>query len=207
MRPANNLAELAAEVSSYGHYGADYFQRMMHRIPSAKVVNRTDFILEKCKGKKVVNFGSASGHLHGDIKKVAASVFGVDKVEPADHLVDLDDEFAMLRGHLPPGEVYVCGEIVEHLSNPGSFLKKLRWEMSHNGEQGAELIITVPNALANPLLQHAKRGYLNVNSDHCFWFCWKTLETLLSRFDFTIIERAYYEGRPVFSEGLIAVVR
>jgi 2-polyprenyl-3-methyl-5-hydroxy-6-metoxy-1,4-benzoquinol methylase len=203
---ANSLAELLEETSSYGHHSADYFQRMMHKIPEARVVNRTKFILAKCAGKRVVNFGSASGYLHGDIKAVAASIFGVDKVEPADLLVDLDDEFAPLHG-LPCGEVYVCGEIIEHLANPGMFLKKLRWTMKNEGEKDAELIVTVPNALASVLRYHAMRGTLNVNEDHVAWYCWKTLQTLLSRYGFTIIERACYEGQPVFSEGLIAVVR
>ena len=207
MKTANSLAELAQEVDSYGHHSADYFERMMHKIPHAPVVDRTKFILEKCKNKRVVNFGSAWGMLHGDIKSVAAMTFGVDKVEPADLIVDLDDEFAPLN-ELPAAiDVYVCGEIIEHLANPGLFLKKLRKAMNSGGEKDARLIVTVPNALASVLQYHARRGMLNVNEDHCFWFCWKTLQTLLSRYGFIIEERACYEGRPVFSEGLIAVAR
>ena len=135
-RPANSVAELMDEVGSYGQHSADYFDRMMHKMPAASVVQRTEFILSKCKGKKVVNFGSASGTLHGNIKGVAKSIYGVDKVEKADLLVDLDDEFCPLHG-LPAAEVYVCGEIIEHLANPGMFLKKLRWTMKNEGEKGA----------------------------------------------------------------------
>jgi len=195
-----------AEVGSYGYHSADYFERMMHKIPDAPVVDRTKSILKNCKDKVVVNFGSAKGMLHEDIKSVAKSVFGVDKIEPADLLVDLDDEFCPLHG-LPAAEVYVCGEIIEHLANPGNFLKKLRWTMNNEGEKDAKLIITVPNALASVLVYHAKRGYENVNVDHCCFYTWRTLQTLLGRYGFTIEDRAYYEGRPVFAEGLIAVVR
>lgn len=201
-----SLVDLLEEVGNYGRRTPEYFQKMMHRIPDAPVVNRTKFIQAKCKGKSVVNFGSASGALHGNIKEVAATIFGVDKVEPADMLVDLDDEFCPLHG-LPPANVYVCGEIIEHLSNPGMFLKKLRRVMTKEGEKGAELIVSVPNALAEVLKLHAKTGWLNVNEDHVAWFCWNTLKTLLGRHGFTITERAYYEGRPVFAEGLIAVAR
>ncbi len=203
-KTANSVADLLAEVGSYGHHSADYFQRMMHKIPEAPVVDRTKSILKNCKDKKVVNFGSAKGMLHEDIKSVAASVFGVDKVEPADLLVDLDDEFCPLHG-LPAAEVYVCGEIIEHLANPGNFLKKLRWTMKNEGEKDAKLIITVPNALASVLVHHAKRGYLNVNEDHVMWFCPKTIKTLLGRYGFKINEFAWYEGKPVFAEGMILV--
>lgn len=206
MKTANSLAELLEDTGNYGGRSPEYFEKMMHRIPQAKVVNRTNFILGKCKGKRVVNFGSASGKLHGDIKSVAEKVFGVDKVEPADLLVDLDDEFCPLHD-LPCSHVYVCGEIIEHLSNPGLFLKKLRWTITKTGEKNAELVVSVPNALAEPLRYHAQRGYLNVNIDHVSWFCWRTLETLLGRFGFTIMERAYYEGRPVYAEGLIVVAK
>ncbi len=205
-RPANSVADLMNEMGSYGHHSADYFDRMMHKMPEAKVVMRTDFILSKCKGKKVVNFGSASGTLHGNIKSVAKSIFGVDKVEKADLLVDLDDEFCPLHG-LPAADFYVCGEIIEHLANPGIFLKKLRWTMKNEGEKNARLIVTVPNALASVLVHHAKNGMQNVNIDHVNFYTWRTLETLLDRYDFTIEERAYYEGRPVFAEGLIVVAR
>ncbi len=205
-RTANSVAELLQEVGSYGHHSADYFERMMHKIPPAPVVKRTESILKNCKDKRVVNFGSAKGTLHENIKAVAKSVFGVDKIEPADLLVDLDDEFCPLHG-LPCADVYVCGEIIEHLANPGIFLKKLRWTMTKEGEKGARLIITVPNALASVLVHHAKNGIENCNIDHVAFYTWRTLETLLGRYGFTIEDRAYYEGRPVFAEGLIAVVR
>jgi len=206
MKTANNLAQLYAEVSEYGRFSADFFERMMHKIPEAPVVDRIKSIMKNCKGKKVVNFGSAKGMLHDAIKSVALSVFGVDKMEPADLLVDLDDEFCPLHG-LPAAEVYVCGEIIEHLANPGNFLKKLRWTMNNEGEKDAKLIITVPNALANTLQVHARRGWENCNIDHVAFYTWTTLETLLGRYNFTIEDRAYYEGKPVFAEGLIAVVR
>lgn len=205
-RTANSVAELMAEVDSYGNFQADYYERMMHKMPEAPVVDRVKSILKNCEGKVVVNFGSAKGELHSKIKSVAKSVFGVDKIEPADLLVDLDDEFCPLHG-LPAAEMYVCGEIIEHLANPGNFLKKLRWTMKNEGEKDARLIVTVPNALASVLVHHAKNGIENCNIDHVAFYTWRTLQTLLGRYGFTIEERAYYEGRPVFAEGLIAVVR
>jgi hypothetical protein len=55
-------------------------------------------------------------------------------------LVDLDDEFCPLHG-LPPAHVYVCGEIIEHLANPGMFLKKLRRMMTTEGEKNAGVVL------------------------------------------------------------------
>lgn len=206
MNATASLVDLMKEAGEIGHYTPEYYERMIHKIPQAKVVDRVLFILSLCKGKRVVNFGCASGLLHENIKMVAKSVFGIDKVEPADLLVDLDDEFAPLYD-LPETDIFVCGEIVEHLSNPGLFLRKLKKAMKMNRVADAKLVITVPNALASVLQQHAKRGIMNVNADHVNFYTYTTMKELLRRYEFRIEGFYYYEGVPVFAEGLIVVAR
>jgi hypothetical protein len=185
----------------------EYVDKMLHPIPDAKVVSRESFILERCKGKTVVNFGSSSGSLHKQIGEVAASVFGIDKEGAPDLRVDLDDDHYSLS-HMPMANVYVVGEIIEHLISPGAFLKRLRWVMTHEGAEGCEAIITVPNALSEFLSHHArKRGVENVNLDHVAWYSYHTLRTLLAKCGFDLNEFYWHNGKPIFAEGLIAVVK
>ena len=206
MSATASLMDLMKEAGDIGHYTPEYYERMIHKIPPAKVVDRVGFILAQCKDKRVVNFGSASGRLHENIKMVAKSVYGIDKVEPADLLINLDDEFAPLYD-LPETDIFVCGEIIEHLSNPGLFLKKLKKAMRMNRVADAKLIITVPNALASVLQKHAQHGIENSNSDHVAFYTYGTLKELLRREEFFIEHFAYYEGNPIFAEGLIVVAR
>lgn len=199
--------DIYSVVEYSGHWEPEYFDKYVHPIPEAKVVDRHSLILDHCKGQSVVNFGSASGVLHERIKKVARALFGVDKEQPADYVVDLDDEFYRLTGNLPPADVYVVGEIIEHLSNPGMFLKRLKKAMEMHGGPTAYAIITVPNALSDVLRKNAQRGFENVNSDHVAFYTWKTLKVLVERAGFSVRQFWYYRGEPIFAEGLIFLVK
>lgn len=203
--PLATLDDLAEEIASYGSRSPEYVQKMLHAIPRAPVVDREQFILERCKGKSVVNFGCASGKLHGLITKVAVSVYGVDKVGPTDMLIDLDDPPNLSLESLPAAEVYVCGEILEHLANPGYFLGQLRDAM--NRSPASVLIITVPNAFSSVARDHLRKGRENINIDHVCWYSWRSLRTLIERFGFTVVEFCWYTGHPLFAEGLIFVVK
>jgi hypothetical protein len=68
-----------------------YTAKQLHKIPESKVVVRNDFIVERVKGKNVLDFG-ASGLLHKQIVGSAAWVAGVD-LEDSDGIVgfNLDD--------------------------------------------------------------------------------------------------------------------
>lgn len=176
--------------------------KMLHKVPDAPVVDRVAFILERCKGKNVLNVGSASGTLHESIKNVARQVWGVDKKGPG---VDFDidvDETGWTDVVFPDADVdlIVCGEVLEHLANPGQFVQGIRstWH--------CEVLITVPNAF------HASKEWANdgiecVNRDHCSWYSWRTLKTLVERYGFEIQEFCWYNGQPMFAEGIIMVVR
>jgi len=193
--------------SAYPGKSSDYVDKMLHPIPDAAVVDREAFILSRCKGKTVVNFGSDSGDLHKMICAVAKTAFGVDKEGTPDLRIDLDDEHYSLS-HMPMADVYVVGEIIEHLVSPGAFLKRLRWVMTHEGAEGCQAIITVPNALSEFLLGHAKRRKVeNVNLDHVAWYSYHTLKCLLAKCGFELNEFYWTNGKPIFAEGLIGVVK
>ncbi len=185
--------------------GHDYIDKMMHAIPDAPVVkDRADFIVERCKGKRVLNLGCASGGLHQRIKAVAAFLIGVDRVlGTADIQVDLDFQPHMLytdyhKDWLSP-ELIVAGEILEHLANPGLVLTACR-------RHQCPMLITVPNAFHSAGLRWMKDGYEQVNPDHVAWYSYRTMKTLVERYSFTIQEFYWYNGKPLTAEGMIFVV-
>lgn len=193
---ATTISALRDDCAATHPNGWAYHQRMIHRVPDAPVVDRLTFILDWCRDKRVINFGSASGGLHQAIRRVATSVVGVDREPPCDHMLDFD--------HLGPvtsvleGDVMVCGETLEHLSNPGLFLEYLR-------RLNIPLLVTVPNAFSENARHQMQKGIEAVNSEHVCWYSYHTLRVLLERHRFTVTAWAYYHGRPRFAEGLIMV--
>lgn len=178
----------------------EYVAKMMHRIPEASVVDRSAFILERVTGRRVLELG-ATGPMHAAIVASAACVVGIDR-DASDGVLafDLDD---VTQPDLPPcdPEIIVCGEVLEHLANPGHVLARLK---AHH--PGVPIIITVPNAFSDIGRGHVKRGTENVNKDHVSYYSYKTLTTLVARYGFTVREFAWYNGDPRTAEGLIVVV-
>lgn len=183
--------------------------RMNHEVPKADVVDRVDYILKQCQGKTVLDIGCAGtdgqATLFKAIRKVAKEAWGLDSQECQESLTfscDVDRLGPELDG-LPIGyeqsfDLVVAGEVLEHLSNPGAFLATLssRWSQS-------QLIITVPNALSHVGLNHARKGIEHVNIDHVAWYSWRTLKTLVERCGYRVVDFHWYNGMPMFAEGLI----
>lgn len=195
------IQSLLDECVSYGRFTPEYYQKMMHEVPEAPVVDRIEFILAHCKGKKVLNLGSCSGDLHDKIGLVSLAITGVDKRAEADIVLDLDHAPEELpRPMTSITNMIVAGEIIEHLSNPGRLLTMLRG--FH-----CPLLVTVPNAFSEAGRQTMlSRNIENVNSDHVAWYSYWTLKTLVERFGFAVKEFAWYGGKPLTAEGLIFVV-
>lgn len=172
-----------------------------HDVPQVPIVKiRENFIVERCANKRVVNFGSNDGGLHANIKKVARDTFAVDKQGTPDLKIDLDANDSFL---LPVADVYVCGELIEHLSNPGNFLSRVRALMP----EGSELIITTPNAFCETAQFYMKQGIENVNNDHVAWYSWHTLKILVERAGFIVREFYWYGmGSAGFNDGIIFIV-
>lgn len=191
---------------------AAYDAKMMHDAPEGAIVDRPAFILERVTGKRVLDFG-ASGEMHQKIKAAASEYFGVDRVDAEGvQGFDLDD---VSKPYLPSWsqtdfvrlDVLVCGEVIEHLANPGFFLQRIRSQFFDNPQHvGIQAIITVPNAFSRIGWKHMQHGVENVNLDHVAWYSPRTLRTLLERYGYTIRTFAYYNGDGPTAEGLIAVV-
>ena len=180
-----------------------YAAKMIHVLPAATVVDRGKFVLERCEGQDVLEFG-ASGPLQARIAAAAARYCGVDRVAGAPGVVafDLDD---VSQATLPDGvapTVIICGETLEHLSNPGWFLTRLRRQYA-----GVPVVVTVPNAFSAVAVKQMAAGVENVNVDHVCWYSWRTLKTLVERAGYAIDEFVWYHGDPGTAEGLIMVLR
>lgn len=197
---ALTIQDLYDEVDAYGHQTPEYHQKYMHRVPDAQVVERMVFLMACCKDKTVLHMGCASGPLDEKLRSVARRVYGFDRddVPDRDHFYRLDFEREELPELPEPIDVVVCGEILEHMSNPGQFLDKVR-------PYCGELVITVPNAFSDGGVAQLKRGFENVNDSHVAYYSYKTLDILVVRHGFRRKEMYWYNGQPKFSEGLIFV--
>jgi 2-polyprenyl-3-methyl-5-hydroxy-6-metoxy-1,4-benzoquinol methylase len=193
-------------MGKFSRHGDNYCDVMMHKVPLSREVDRYEFISDKCKGKVVLDIGPV-GHLHDDIKQKAKKVYGIDlkKIEEDTFEIDLDriDKTAqeLLGEVLPQIEIVVCGEIVEHLSNPGRFLDWLAEGFK------VPVIFSVPNAWGEYQVTFLSEGVENVNKDHVAFYSYTTFKTLMSRSGFKISEFYWYKGVPYFAEGLIFVAQ
>ena len=201
----DSLDALEAELQEMGPHSQEYWDKQVHVVPQSKTVEREKFILDRCTGKTVLHIG-CTGPLDAAMRKVAKRCYGIDK-EPSERTYyaafDLDrcahgiDPAEFPR--FPDVEIIVCGEVLEHLSNPGRFLDFLHVVYD------VPVIFTVPNAFSSGSIGWLKRGYENVNVEHVAWYSWHTIKILLKRHGYEISDFFWYGGNPLFSEGLIVV--
>lgn len=200
--PEKTIDSIIDEISGYHGYDGEYHDRMIHPFPDTEVVHRERFILSKCEGKVVLDIGCA-GPFHKKVEEVAKETWGIDRVDvdtPHFFKADLNREPIPfpVNGKF---DLILCGEILEHLSNPGFFL---------DGLKGAScpIILSVPNAYCSYAIPYVKKGQENVNKEHVAWYSWKTLKTLVERHGFEVQEFYWSDSRPEppdqgFTEGLI----
>ena len=182
----------------------EYQEKMLHPLPAGVVeVDRRAFIVQHCQQKRVLEFG-ATGVLSEEIQRVATAYLGVDQAA-GPHVVafDLDD---VSQQHLPTmdaPEILILGEVLEHLSNPGWFLTRLKRQYD-----GVPVIITVPNAYWEEHLPWLRKGLENVNGDHVAWYSPKVLACLLIRAGYDAGGLFWYHGSSATTaEGLVVVTQ
>lgn len=174
-----------------------------------RYVSRWDFILERCRNKRVLHLGCigttakpvsdkinairANRALHPRLKQVAAKVIGVDyEVAAVKELnrIGLTEivagdvcELASL-GLGNDFDVVLCADLIEHLGEPGRMLQSVRCCMG----PWTEVLITTPNSfgLAN-LLRYAVGRPVD-GSDHVLSFNIYTLRNLLCRHGYKLEE-------------------
>jgi 2-polyprenyl-3-methyl-5-hydroxy-6-metoxy-1,4-benzoquinol methylase len=158
------------------------------------------FILDRCKGKRVLHLGcvgftdssleeriaQAKNSLHWKLSRIA-DVVGVDYsasvVEEYRRLGIFDNilvgnvmELEKL-GLQPDFDAIVAGDIIEHVSNPGNMLAGIRSLASAK----TELILTTPNSFGLPNFLRNIVGRFHEGGEHVMGFNDQQLTCILSR--------------------------
>src|SRR5437773_3236648 len=127
-----------------------------------KLVQRVDFIKTICADRKVLHLGctnwpytwesiEAGSLLHIELEKTASELYGFDFDQPGLDILAEAGGKNLFRADLenldevPLDETFdviIAGEMIEHLSNPGLFLKGIQRFMT----PATNLIITTINA-------------------------------------------------------------
>lgn len=181
---------------------------VVHRLPELKVVRRNEYLIEKCRGKRVLDLGAVDFHqgtfggLHSSIMQVASSVVGLDYdregIERAAAQGVTNIYFGDLQRldqvELPgPFDIIMAGGIIEHLPNPGLFLTGVRRFF----RPGTEMLLETPNAFSFHRFFLALRKVEYVHPEHVCYYSYSTLKHMLEIHDYRIkVELAHVlDGR------------
>lgn len=163
----------------------------------AEVPDRVDFLLARCRGRRVLDIGcvahdtarmSSATWLHARLASVASSCLGVDVLEEgvaemnkrgysavAHDLTDGPGPVAA-RG---PFDVVVAGELIEHVADLGMIFRTARDVLEPSGI----LIVTTPNPYAPHRVRAGQRG-----------ICWENVDHIVYAFPSGIAELAERNG-------------
>lgn len=203
------------QATPVGAAGGDQTE-MVHVLPRARGVDRIEYLTELAAGRSVVHVGfadrgyremqeQAGTWLHAHLASRARTLVGLDLDEEGvaaaraagyeAWAIDCRDEAAVAAAGIEPAEVVVAGEVIEHLDEPGPFLQALHRLVA----PGGELVVTTPNASGLLNTAAALAGREVNHPDHVAMFSWRTLQNLLARHGWEVVESATYV--PVMKEG------
>ena len=217
---AEVFTEMATEASTEaatetGGRNREYSQGdIVHKLPRAALVDRVDWLVERCRGMRVVHVGfgdagrreeqdRAGRWLHSRLAESASELVGLDADAASVYRAvsegyeayeaDCTEPDAVEALGLAPADVVVAGEVIEHVGSPGPFLEGLRPLCRADGR----LIVTTPNAggLVTAAASLARGVEVN-HPDHVVMFTWRTLTELLRRHGWRPVEAAVYVPVP-----------
>jgi SAM-dependent methyltransferase len=179
-----------------------------------RLTQRTDYLRETCKGKSVLHLGCTDWPytsqrlrygdlLHLDLQQYARSLWGIDGDQEGLDLLAGRGVCNLFSGDLEHLEdvpitqtfdVVIAGEVIEHLSNPGLFLRGVRRFMEPN----TVLVITTVNAYCGfRMLRYFARGRGGtaepVHPDHVAYYSYATLTRLLTREQLAVRRFLFYD--------------
>ncbi|QQS41971.1 MAG: class I SAM-dependent methyltransferase [Acidobacteriota bacterium] len=179
-----------------------------------ELVQRLDLIERLCEGRSVLHLGCTNwpytkeaiddgSLLHFRLAEAASELYGFDfdeegletlrnagvldlyraDLEALDE-VDLDRRF----------DVIVAGEMIEHLTNPGLFLRGIKRFM----DRDSRLVITTVNAYCGMrFVQYALRGRGGVaepvHPDHVAYYSYRTLRLAVEKEGFEVDDFYFYD--------------
>lgn len=178
------------------------------------IVQRVDFIVNECVGKRVLHLGCTNYPytkesikncmlLHHELEKVAEKVTGIDSDEKGITLLKDSGSANIYLGDLErlddleideQFDVIIAGEMIEHLNNPGLFLTGIKRFMSPD----TKLILTTVNAYcAMRFFWYGLRGKGGrkefVHPDHVAYYSYSTLKVLLERHGMQVDRFLFYD--------------
>jgi ubiquinone/menaquinone biosynthesis C-methylase UbiE len=178
------------------------------------LVQRVDYIKKACVGKKVLHLGCTNYPytkesldndmlLHFEIAKVAREVYGFDFDQKGIDVLEESGVKNLYRADLEKLEeveldetfdVIIAGEMIEHLSNPGLFLRGIQRFMNRE----TSLVITTINAYsAMRFMIYGLRGHGGalepVHPDHVAYYSYKTLSLAVERENLRVKEFLFYD--------------
>jgi len=159
---------------------------------------RAEEILRWVKGPKVLDVGCTSHQiaidsprwLHGRILKKFRDAVGIDI---SGENIELLRKAGFSNLHVQSAESFdlrekfdtiVAGELIEHLANPGLFLKQARKHL----RDGGNIVLTTPNPFSIAYFLYAFLKFPRTchNLEHTCWFCPRTLVELAERSGFRV---------------------
>lgn len=179
-----------------------------------ELVQRVDFIKKISRGKKVLHLGCTNYPytreaidndmlLHFELEKVAAELYGFDYDQAGLDIIESAGAKNLYRADLErldevgleeTFDVIIAGEMIEHLSNPGLFLKGIRRFMN---ERTALVITTINAYCAFRFIIYGLRGKGGANEpvhpDHVAYYSFKTLKLVLEREELRIRNFYFYD--------------
>lgn len=182
-----------------------------------ELVQRVEFIKKKCAGKKVLHLGCTDypfteerigfkSLLHFELAEVAGELYGFDFDQKGIDILAGAGVENLFRADLEKLEevqldktfdVIIAGEMIEHLSNPGLFLRGIQRFMNEQ----TELVITTINAYSGMRFfiygLRGRGGFQEpVHPDHVAYYSYKTLSLVIKRENLEIKDFVFYDVGP-----------
>ena len=178
------------------------------------LLERVPYLKELCKDKKVLHLG-CTGYpyteqiladdrlLHFELEKIARELYGFDLDQEGIDVLEKLGTKNLYRADLEQlqevaleekFEVIIAGEMIEHLSNPGLFLRGIQRFMNAD----TNLVVTTINAYCGYRnVVYGLRGHGGSNEpvhpDHVAYYSYSTLKLVLARANLTIDKFAFYD--------------
>jgi len=178
-------------------------------------VDRIKEICRLCRERSVLHLGFVQHRLwrerlkqgrwlHSKLSLVADHLVGFDYLEEEVHAIKEEFNYECYVVDVEKIEenfldkrfdIIVCGELIEHLSNPGKMLEGIKKFM----HQRSVLIVTTPNPYSQQRIRLIQKDKLEknwLNKEHTMWFTYETLKQLLRKHGFQEVEYKYYDIIP-----------